>query len=162
MMSTRTRLAGSAAKKTGRLARWTAGVTTGLLLGVPILPSSIDAQGRAGPQSVAPLAERLTAAVVNISTSQTVKGPQGAPLPNVPKGSPFEEFFDDFFSKRGSRPQQDRKASSLGSGFIIDAKEGLIVTNNHVIDGADEIIVNLSDGSKLKATRRSRRAGCGS
>ena len=153
MMSTRTRLAGSAAKRTGRLARWAAGVTTGLLLGVLLLPSGIDAQGRAGPQSVAPLAEKLTAAVVNISTSQTVKGPQGAPLPNVPKGSPFEEFFDDFFSKRGSRPQQDRKASSLGSGFIIDAKEGLIVTNNHVIDGADEIIVNLSDGSKLKVDK---------
>ena len=49
-----------------------------------------------GPTSVAPLAKKLSDAVVNISTSQTVKGPQGVPLPKVPKGSPFEEFFDDF------------------------------------------------------------------
>ncbi|HEX4894415.1 MAG TPA: Do family serine endopeptidase, partial [Hyphomicrobiaceae bacterium] len=108
---------------------------------------------RTGPQSVAPLAERLIGAVVNISTSQTVKGPQGVPLPNVPKGSPFEEFFEDFFSKRGSRPQQDRKASSLGSGFVIDGKEGLIVTNHHVIEGADEITINFHDGTKLKVDK---------
>ena len=110
-------------------------------------------QGRIGPQSVAPLAERLIEAVVNISTSQTVKGPQGAPLPNVPKGSPFEEFFEDFFNKRGGRQQTDRKVASLGSGFVVDAKEGLIVTNNHVIEGADEIIINFSDGSKLKVEK---------
>ena len=108
-----------------------------------------EAQGR-GPQSVAPIAEKLIDAVVNISTSQTLKGPQGAQLPRVPKGSPFEEFFEDFFSsKGGARPKQDRKVSSLGSGFVIDGKEGLIVTNNHVIDGADEIIANFNDGTKL-------------
>jgi serine protease Do len=111
------------------------------------------ADARTGPQSVAPLAERLIGAVVNISTSQTVKGPQGVPLPNVPKGSPFEEFFEDFFSKRGNRPQQDRKASSLGSGFVIDGKEGLIVTNHHVIEGADEITINFHDGTKLKVDK---------
>ena len=103
----------------------------------------------AGPVSVAPVAEKLIDAVVNISTSQTIKGAEGVPLPRVPKGSPFEEFFDDFFNKKGS--SDDRKASSLGSGFVIDAKEGIIVTNNHVIDGADEIIANFNDGSKLKA-----------
>ncbi|MBS0268604.1 MAG: serine protease, partial [Proteobacteria bacterium] len=53
-----------------------------------------------GPQSVAPLAKRLSDAVVNIATSQTVKGPAGVPLPKVPKGAPFEDFFDDFFNKR--------------------------------------------------------------
>ena len=103
----------------------------------------------AGPTSVAPVAEKLIDAVVNISTSQTIKGSEGVPLPRVPKGSPFEEFFDDFFNKKGST--DDRKASSLGSGFVIDAKEGIIVTNNHVIDGADEIVANFNDGSKLKA-----------
>lgn len=103
-----------------------------------------------GPTSVAPLAKRLSDAVVNISTSQTVRGPQGVPLPNVPKGAPFEDFFEDFFGRRGGgMPRGDRKVSSLGSGFVIDGKEGLIVTNNHVIEGADEIVVNFHDGSKL-------------
>ena len=105
-----------------------------------------------GPKSLAPLALKLTDAVVNIATSQTVKGPQGVPLPKVPKGSPFEEFFDDFFNKRGG-PRVDRKISSLGSGFVIDGKEGLIVTNNHVIEGAEEIIINFHDGSKLKVEK---------
>jgi serine protease Do len=123
-----------------------------IALALEAVPTGLAARG--GPQSVAPLAEKLIDAVVNISTSQTVKGPQGVPLPNVPKGSPFEEFFDDFFSKRGGpRPHQDRKVSSLGSGFVIDAKEGLIVTNNHVIEGADEIIINFHDGSKLKVDK---------
>lgn len=107
---------------------------------------------RGGPQSLAPLAEKLTDAVVNISTSQKAKGPSGVPLPNVPKGSPFEEFFEDFFNRK-DRPGADRKVSSLGSGFVINAQEGLIVTNNHVIDGADEIIINFADGSKLKVDK---------
>ncbi len=102
-----------------------------------------------GPVSVAPVAEKLVDAVVNISTSQLAKGPQGVPLPNVPKGSPFEEFFDDFFNQPGGGPGVQRKVSSLGSGFVIDGKEGLIVTNNHVIAEADEIIINFADGSKL-------------
>jgi serine protease Do len=118
-------------------------------------PSVVLAQK--GPNTVAPIAERLIDAVVNISTSQTVKGPQGVPLPKVPKGSPFEEFFDDFFSKKGGggggKSPGDRKVSSLGSGFVIDGKEGLIVTNNHVIEGADEIIVNFHDGTKLKVDK---------
>ena len=116
-----------------------------LLLSVPAFAE--------GPPSLAPLAKRLSNAVVNISTTQTVKGPQGVPLPKVPKGSPFEEFFEDFFNKRGGAQQFDRKVSSLGSGFVIDGKEGLVVTNNHVIDGADEIIVNFHDGSKLKVDK---------
>ena len=112
------------------------------------------ATAQRGPQSVAPVAEKLIDAVVNISTSQVAKGPEGVPLPQVPKGSPFEDFFDDFFNKRGGRPSpSDRKVSSLGSGFVIDGKEGLVVTNNHVIDGADEIIVNFHDGSKLKVEK---------
>ncbi len=123
-----------------------------LILTVAAVPS-LYAQGRVGPQSVAPIAEKLIDAVVNISTSQTMKGSQGVPLPNVPKGSPFEEFFEDFFNKKGGRQQSDRKVSSLGSGFVVDANEGLVVTNNHVIDGADEITVNFSDGSKLKVDK---------
>jgi serine protease Do len=109
------------------------------------------AQSR-GPQSVAPIAERLQPAVVNISTSQTVKGSSGGALPRVPKGSPFEEFFDDFF-KSGKGGGPERKVSSLGSGFVIDGKEGLIVTNVHVIEGADEIVANFADGTKLKVEK---------
>jgi serine protease Do len=126
-------------------------VAIGAVVLLPTAPA--DAQFRNGPQSISPLAEKLIDAVVNISTSQTVKGAEGVPLPRVPKGSPFEEFFDDFFSKRGGKGGGDRKVSSLGSGFVIDAQQGLIVTNNHVIDGADEIIANFHDGSKLKVEK---------
>jgi serine protease Do len=118
------------------------------LLGL-IGPAQAEVAWQNGPASVAPLAKRLSDAVVNIATSQTVKGPAGVPLPKVPKGAPFEDFFDDFFNKRGGVPHGDRKISSLGSGFVIDGKEGLIVTNNHVIEGAEEIDINFHDGSKL-------------
>ena len=101
-----------------------------------------------GPKSVADLAEKLQGAVVNISTSQTVKGTQGIPLPRVPKGSPFEDFFEDFFNRQ-QKPNRPRKVNSLGSGFVIDSS-GLIITNNHVIDKADEIFIILSDDTKLK------------
>jgi serine protease Do len=110
-------------------------------------------QMRAGPASVAPVAEKLLDAVVNISTSQTMKGSEGAPLPRVPKGAPFEEFFEEYFSRKGGRSPAERKVSSLGSGFVIDGKEGLVVTNYHVIDGADEIVINFTDGSNLKVDK---------
>ena len=129
-----------------RADRLAAGILAAMLIATP-------ATAQRGPQSVAPVAEKLIEAVVNISTSQTVKGPQGVPLPRVPKGSPFEDLFDDFFNKKGGRSQGDRKVSSLGSGFVVDGKEGLVVTNNHVIDGADEIILNFHDGSKLKVDK---------
>ncbi|HUU67239.1 MAG TPA: Do family serine endopeptidase [Methyloceanibacter sp.] len=105
-----------------------------------------------GPSSVADVAEGLQDAVVNISTTQTLKG-TGEPVPGRrgPKGSPFEEFFDDFFDEEDA-DGMPRKVSSLGSGFVIDPS-GLIVTNNHVIEGADEIIINFTDGSKLKVTK---------
>jgi serine protease Do len=105
-----------------------------------------------GPQSVADVAEGLQEAVVNISTTQTVKGSaESTPSGPGPKGSPFEEFFDDFFDEE-DKDGIPRKVSSLGSGFVIDPS-GLIVTNNHVIEGADEIIINFTDGSKLKVMK---------
>ena len=74
------------------------------------------------------------------------------PLPQVPEGSPFQDFFDEFFKDRqGDNNGSQQKVQSLGSGFVIDAEKGIIVTNNHVIADADEIEVNFSDGSKLKA-----------
>jgi len=109
-----------------------------------------------GPPSVADLAERLLGAVVNISTSQTVKGTEGpgaVPMPQLPEGSPFQDFFDDFFKNRGGdKGGAAQKVQSLGSGFVIDAEQGIVVTNNHVIADADDIEVNFSDGITLKAT----------
>jgi serine protease Do len=122
-----------------------------------------------GPEGIADVAEKVIDAVVNISTSQTVeaKGPGGegrGAMPQLPPGSPFEEFFDDFFknrrgpgggSKNGDRGDknnelQPRKTNSLGSGFVVDSS-GIVVTNNHVIADADEINVIMNDGSKFKA-----------
>jgi serine protease Do len=123
----------------------------GALLVVALVVPAL-AQTHFGPPSVAPVAEKLIDAVVNISTKQTLKGAEGAPLPKVPKGAPFEEFFDDFFDRKGGK-SPDRRMTAQGSGFVVDGKEGLIVTNNHVIDGADEIIINFNDGTKLNVEK---------
>src|SRR5216683_2479508 len=111
-----------------------------------------------GPEGVADVAEKVIDAVVNISTSQTVEAKGGGDgrgaIPQLPPGSPFEEFFDDFFKNRrggkGGGDLQPRKTNSLGSGFIIDTA-GIVVTNNHVIADADEINVIMNDGTKTKA-----------
>ncbi len=87
--------------------------------------------------------------MVNISTTQVVDGPPGVEMPMVPPGSPFEDFFKEFFEKNQPRRQQ-RRATSLGSGFIIDER-GYVVTNNHVIQDADEINVVLYDDTRLDA-----------
>jgi len=119
-------------------------------------PPAVQPQPSFGPSSVADLAEGLLDAVVNISTSQTVGSRGGGqrstpPRPSLPEGSPFQEFFDEFFSDRGQGGDSGRRVQSLGSGFVIDAAEGIVVTNNHVIADADEIEVNFADGGKLKA-----------
>jgi serine protease Do len=108
-----------------------------------------------GPTSVADLSERLLDSVVNISTSQTVGGDdRRVPRPNLPDGSPFQEFFDEFFDNMpdgpGRQGPRSRQVQSLGSGFVIDAK-GIVITNNHVIADADEVSVNFNDGTKLEA-----------
>lgn len=109
------------------------------------------AQAAQGPESVADLAEKLLDAVVNISTSQRVSNNRRTPRPRVPDGSPFQDFFDEFFGDRNNGEQpRSRRVNSLGSGFVIDP-EGIIVTNNHVIAEADDIEVNFADGSKLIA-----------
>ncbi|WP_137130185.1 DegQ family serine endoprotease [Rhizobium sp. FY34] len=110
-----------------------------------VVPSTMAS----GPSSVADLAEGLLDAVVNISTSQSVKGSGAGPQPVVPDGSPFQEFFDDFFDGQGKQ-DGNRKVNSLGSGFVIDPA-GYVVTNNHVIEGADDIEVIFPNGNKLKA-----------
>jgi serine protease Do len=120
-----------------------------ILAAAPLLATSSLARG---PDSVADVAEGLQDSVVNISTTQTLKGTaESVPNGPGPKGSPFEEFFDDFFDE-DDKDGLPRKVSSLGSGFVIDPS-GLVVTNNHVIEGADEIIINFTDGTKLKVVK---------
>lgn len=123
-----------------------------LAMPVGLTPSQSFAQAP-GPVSVADIAEGLLGSVVNISTSQKVKQRRpSAPVPKVPDGSPFQEFFDDLFPKgpEGGGDAPSRNATSLGSGFVISA-DGLIITNNHVIADADEITANFADGTKLVA-----------
>ncbi len=104
------------------------------------------------PDSFAELAEKALPAVVNISTQQTVEQRRRGPdMPQFPPGSPFEEFFKKFFDQEpGEREGRPRRTTSLGSGFIIDPS-GIIVTNHHVIDEADEITVRLQDDRELAA-----------
>ncbi len=154
-----------------RLRRSAAMAGAVLLLVVP--GELAPAAARPAPDGFADLAEKLLPSVVNISTTQNVKsekqgerqGERSVPgRPQLPPGSPFEEFFKDFFDRdgqrggdrqegrpEGGRPEgRSRKATSLGSGFVIDA-EGYIVTNNHVIADADEITVILHNNVSLKA-----------
>ncbi|MBT5255873.1 MAG: trypsin-like serine protease, partial [Alphaproteobacteria bacterium] len=98
------------------------------------------------PVSFAELAELKTPAVVNISTTTIVRDKRGMDLPQFPEGSPFEDFFKEF-EERG----KSRKAQSLGSGFIID-ESGIVVTNNHVIENAEQITVFLSNDESFDAT----------
>jgi serine protease Do len=121
-------------------------VVATLLLAVPVAPASAH-----GPEGFADLAEKLLPAVVNISSTQVSKerAQRGPEIPQFPPGSPFEEFFRDFMDK--NRPDAPpRRVTSLGSGFIIDPS-GFVVTNNHVIEDADEVTVILQDNTNLKA-----------
>ena len=103
--------------------------------------SFVNAQNT--PQSFADLAEKLMPSVVNISTTQTIVTNVN-PFPfQFPPGSPFEDMFKEF-----NTPQK-RKASALGSGFIINAN-GIVVTNNHVIKGAEDIIVRVEGDTEYK------------
>ena len=141
-----------------RLRPWIAAICLGTMSTVMAPPAFAR-----GPDGISDVAEKVIDAVVNISTSQTVEaknvppsGDRGA-APKLPPGSPFEEFFDDFFKNRrggpggGNGDLQPHKTTSLGSGFIIDAA-GIVVTNNHVIADADEITVIMNDGTKFKAS----------
>ena len=115
-----------------------------ILLSIFFINYSVIALSKDSPASFADLAEKLMPSVVNISTTQTVVT-SANPFPfQFPPGSPFEDLFKDFGTP------QERKASALGSGFIIDAK-GIVVTNNHVIQGAEDIIVRVNGEQEYKA-----------
>lgn len=120
----------------------------GFLATLLILAQAIMVQAR--PQSLAPLAEKISPSVVNITTSTVVEGRTG-PQGIVPEGSPFEDFFREFQDRNGpgDRP---RRSSALGSGFVI-SEDGFVVTNNHVIEGADEILIEFFPGDGQPAEK---------
>lgn len=110
----------------------------------------------ASPPGFETQAEILLPTVVNVSTTAKIKNgdrPELPQVPDFPPGSPFEQFFKDFYDQyKNADPQAEEKISALGSGFIIDAEKGYIVTNNHVIKDADEIKIILHDDTSLDAT----------
>lgn len=141
-----------------------------LLLGaVLLLAQMAQAGARGAPESFADLAEKVSPAVVNITTATMVAAPTNS-VPGFPNGSPFEDFFREFLNPEGEDgdggPNEDgngsengngnenapknRRSQALGSGFVI-SEDGYIVTNNHVIEGADEITIEFFEGGELKA-----------
>lgn len=128
-----------------------------LLVLVALLPAVASAEIRGLPDFTS-VVNRASPAVVNISTTQKAKPstnnrrpnmPHGQPMPDMPDGTPFDEFFKKFFGEDGNNGEPF-DAKSLGSGFIIST-DGYILTNNHVISDADEIIVRLNDRRELPA-----------
>lgn len=136
-----------AAEGQRQTAIWFAWIATGLLAFAFVISFATSAPAHEGH---ADLAERLLPAVVNISTLQRSRQAEGPEIPQFPEGSPFEEFFRDFLERQERNGQPQRRANSLGSGFIISG-DGLVVTNYHVIEGADEITVILQDDTNLEA-----------
>ena len=134
--------------KTAQHTQWMRAMAMGVMaLTLLILQASM---ALAKPESLAPLAEKISPSVVNITTSTTVEGRTG-PQGIVPEGSPFEDFFREFQDRNndgeGNRP---RRSSALGSGFVI-SEDGYVVTNNHVIESADEITIEFFSGEELVA-----------
>ena len=121
------------------------GLWLGLLTTALVLAQVIMANAR--PESLAPLAKEISPSVVNITTSTVVErrtGPQGI----VPEGSPLEDLFNN--RPQGEGSPRSRRSSALGSGFVI-SEDGYVVTNNHVIEGADEILIEFFSGEELPA-----------
>ena len=135
----------------------------GTATGVGVATSTSFVQAREitpltnAPNSFADLAEQLSPSVVNVSSTQKIEQDDNLPeMPQFPPGSPFEDFFEDFMGKRGQGGglgggQPALPAASLGSGFIIDAKNGYVITNNHVIRDAEEVRITLQDDTTIPA-----------
>lgn len=121
-----------------------------LIGALAVLLQTVTAEARGAPESFADLAEKVSPAVVNITTTTIVEAStEGRPM--VPPGSPFEDFFKDFMDRGGQGGNSaPRRSNALGSGFVI-SEDGYIVTNNHVIEGADEIEIEFFEGFVLPA-----------
>lgn len=124
-------------------------VLTAAVLGLSLAFSApVMSEARGAPESFADLADQISPSVVNITTSSVVAAStEGGPM--VPEGSPFEDFFREFQDRNGGNAEP-RRSEALGSGFVISA-DGYIVTNNHVIEGADEIKIEFFSGETLDA-----------
>jgi serine protease Do len=128
------------------------------------MPLPFNSQASAkGPDSLADLADSVSDAVVNISATQMMDEKHAGNTPQLEPGTPFDDLFEEFFKRhqqggqggQGGKDQPDqkpreRKSNSLGSGFVIDPS-GIVITNNHVIEGANEVTVIFTDGQKMKA-----------
>lgn len=145
------------ARRRGLVAALALALAAGFAVPAPIAPA--QAQGR--PDSFADLAAAVSDAVVNISVTQAAperrSGGGGGATPGIPRGTPFDDLFEEFFKRRQQQPPQgennersQRRATSQGSGFVIDPA-GVIITNNHVIEGASEVTVIFNDGQRLRA-----------
>jgi serine protease Do len=119
------------------------------MVALATLLSAVPSRAQSSPpETFAELVDQVGDAVVNITTSAVVAGRQG-PGPMVPEGSPLEDFFNEFMDRQNPE-RGPRRSSALGSGFVI-SEDGYIVTNNHVIEGADEIIIEFRAGFELEA-----------
>jgi len=124
---------------------------SGLMIGTVVVAQSLASVAKAAPDTFADLVEDVSDAVVNITTTTLVEFNGENLGPIVPEGSPFEDFFKEFEDRNPGEPGRPQRSQALGSGFVI-SQDGFVVTNNHVIEDADEIMIEFFSGEELPAT----------